>query len=163
MTGRVQALAVAFAVGWLVNGWQADARIAKLELAQASKELQMAQQAITAMAGFKKGFNDALTNFQQTQQGNVQAQQDLGHLLLYLHSTTAGLRGDFAGLPTRIERANRSTLAEYASACTAVFEAMAAGGSRVAEAAGKLARKAEDHAADVKMVTSAAHEVDGKC
>lgn len=157
MTGRFQALvaavllATAFAAGWAVNGWRADARIAKLELAQSSKELQTTQQAVAAMASFQKGFNDALSDFQHTQQENVLAQQDLGRLLLDLRSTTAGLRGDFAGLPSRLEHASRDALAEYASTCSAVFEAMAAGGQRLAEAGGELARKAEGHAADVKM------------
>ena len=77
---------------------------------------------------------------------------DLGKLLLDLRSTTAGLRGDFAGLPARIERANRGSLAEYASICTAVLEAMAAGGSRLAEAGEELAQKAESHAADARMI-----------
>lgn len=166
MTGRYQALVVAvllataFAAGWLVNGWRADARIAKFKLAQSANELHMAQQAVSAMTSFQKGFNDALSDFQRTQQGNALAQQDLGRLLLDLRSTTSGLRGDFAGLPSRIEHASRDALSEYASACSAVFEAMAAGGSRLAEAGGELARKAEGHAADVKMMTSAAHEFD---
>ena len=145
-------LVLAFAAGWFVNGWRADARIAKLELAHASAELQQTQQAVADMAGFQKGFNDALANFQRTQQSNAQAQQDLGRLLLDLRSTTAGLRGDFSGLPARLDRANRAALTEYASTCTAVFEAMAAGGQRLAEAGGELARKAEGHAADARLM-----------
>lgn len=122
---------------------------------QTSAELTGARQAVADMAGFQKGFNDALANFQRTQQSNAQAQQDQGHLLLDLRSTTAGLRGDFAGLPARIERANRGALAEYASTCTAVFEAMAAGGQRLSEAGGELARKAEGHATDAGVIQEA--------
>lgn len=149
-------LALAFSAGWFINGWRCDARIAKLELAQASAELQQTQQAVADMAGFQKGFNDALANFQRTHQSNAQAQQDLGRLLLDLRSTTAGLRGDFSGLPARIERANRAALTEYASTCTTIFEAMAAGGQRLAEAGGELARKAESHAADARLMQESA-------
>lgn len=148
-------LVLAFAAGWVVNGWRADSRVAQLEQAQASAELQQTQQAVADMAGFQKGFNDALANFQRTQQSNAQAQQDLGRLLLDLRSTTAGLRGDFASLPARIERANRGTLAEYASTCTAVFEAMAAGGQRLAERGADIAAKAEGHAADARLMLEA--------
>lgn len=147
------ALAFSFGAGWVVNGWRADASIAKLELAQASAELQQTQQAVADMAGFQKGFNDALGNFQRTQQSNAQAQQDLGRQLLDLRSTTAGLRGDFSDLPARLERANRATLTKYASTCTAVFEAMAAGGQRLSEAGGELAAKAEGHAADARLIS----------
>jgi len=63
--------------------------------------------------------------------------------------------------PGRFECANRSFLVEYASVCTAVFEAMAAGGQRLAEAGGELARKAEGHAADARGLAAsvAFHEL----
>ena len=159
MTARAQAIAFglllvfAFAAGWLVNGWRADARIAKLELTQASQDLQQTQQAAQGLIKTQQGFADALSNFQQTQQANAKSQADLGKLLLDLRSTTAGLRGDFASLPARIERASRGSLAEYASACSAVFEAMAAGGQQLAEHGGELASKAEGHAADARLIS----------
>lgn len=161
MIGRAKALAAglllaaAFSAGWLVNGWRADARIAQLELAQSLQQLQQTRQAVADMAGFQTGFNDALANFQQTQQANARAQQDLGRVLLDLRSTTAGLRGDFADLPARIEHANRGTLAEYASTCTVVFETMAAGGQRLAERGAEIAAKAEGHAADARLISEA--------
>ncbi|WP_417283026.1 hypothetical protein [Comamonas sp.] len=161
MTGRTQPLviglllAVAFSAGWLVNGWRADARIAQFALAQSSDELLQTLQVAQNLIKTQQGFANALSNFHQTQQANAQSQADLGKLLLDLRSTTAGLRGDFAGLPARIERANRSTLAEYASTCTAVFEAMAAGGGRLAEAGAGIAAEAEGHAADARMMHEA--------
>ena len=161
MTGRAQAisagllLVLAFAAGWLVNGWRADARIAKLELGQTSGELQQTRQAAQDLIKTQQGFSDALSKFQQTQQANTQSQADLGKLLLDLRSTTAGLRGDFAGMPVRIERASRSSLAEYASTCSAVFEAMAAGGGRLAEAGAGVSSKAEGHAADARLISEA--------
>lgn len=148
-------LVLAFAAGWVVNGWRADARIARVELTQTSKELQQTQQAAQDLIKTQQGFANALSNFQQTQKANAQSQADLGKLLLDLRSTTAGLRGDFADLPARIERSNSSALAEYAAACTGVFEAMAAGGGRLAEAGAAIAAKAEGHAADARLMEQA--------
>ena len=161
MSSRAQSLiyglllVLAFAAGWLVNGWRADARIARVELAQSSQELLHAQQAARDLIKTHKGLTDAISNFQQTQHANAQSQADLGKLLLDLRGTTAGLRGDFANLPARIERANSSALAEYAAACTGVFEAMAAGGGRLAEAGAAIAAKAEGHAADARLMEQA--------
>lgn len=161
MLSRAQAisagllLVLAFASGWAVNGWRADAHIAKLELGQTSGELQQARQAAQDLIKTQQGFSNALSKFLQTQQTNAQSQQDLGKLLLDLRSTTAGLRGDFAGMPARIERASRSSLAEYASTCSAVFEAMAAGGGRLAEAGAGVSSKAEGHAADARLISEA--------
>ena len=121
MTARMKTLVglaiclVCFLAGWLVNGWRSDARIARVELTQTSKELQQTQQAAQKMADTQKGFDDALQAFQGTQQDNAKAQQDLGRVLLDLRSTTAGLRGDFASLPARIERANSAALGPGAS------------------------------------------------
>lgn len=123
--------------------------------AQSSQELLHAQQAARDLIKTHKGLTDAISNFQQTQQANAQSQADLGKLLLDLRGTTAGLHGDFANLPARIERANSSALAEYAAACTAVFETMAAGGGRLAEAGSELMRKAEGHAADARLMHQA--------
>lgn len=148
-------LVLAFAAGWVVNGWRADARIARVELTQSSKELQQTQQAAQDLIKIQQGFANALSNFQQTQQANARSQADLGKLLLELRGTTAGLRGEFANLPARLERANSSALAEYAAACTGVFEAMAAGGGRLAEAGAAIAAKAEGHAADARLIQQA--------
>lgn len=161
MTTRAQTLMglllclACFGAGWLVNGWRAEARIAKLELGQTSGELQQTRQAAQDLIKTQQGISDALSKFQQTQQTNAQSQADLGKLLLDLRSTTAGLRGDFSGLSARIERASRASLAEYASTCTAVFEAMAAGGQRLAEAGAGIAAKAEGHAADAGLISEA--------
>ena len=148
-------LMLSFAAGWAVNGWRMSVTLEQQAHQQTSAELRGTRQAVADMAGFQKGFNDALANFQQTQQVNAQAQQDLGRMLLDLRSTTAGLRGDFSGLPARLERANRAALTEYASTCTAVFEAMAAGGQRLAERGADIAAKAEGHAADAGLMKEA--------
>lgn len=148
-------LVMAFAVGWTVSNWKADARIARIELGQASEDLRKMTQAAINMSKTQKGFDDALQTFQGTQQDNARAQQDLGRVLLDLRGTAAGLRGDFSGLPARIERANSAALAEYAATCSSVFETMAAGGGRLAEAGAGIARASEGHAADARMIQEA--------
>ena len=161
MTDQLKALAVglllvaAFGAGWAVKGWKADAALAKHQLEQRNADLQAAGKALQDMAGFQKGFNDALSNFQQTQRANADDQADLGKLLLDLRGTTAGVRSDFAKLPDRIASAAQPALAEYASTCTAVFEAMAAGGQRLAERGADIATKADGHAADARLITEA--------
>ena len=161
MSSRTQALAAGlllvatFSAGWAVKGWRSDAVLAQHQLEQRNADLQVAGQALQDMAGFQKGFNDALSNFQQTQRANADAQADLGKLLLDLRSTTAGVRSDFAKLPDRIAGAAQPALAEYASTCTAVFEAMAAGGQRLAERGAGIAAKADGHAADARLMQEA--------
>lgn len=54
MTGRTQSIAyglllvLAFTAGWLVNGWRADARIARVEVSQSKQATAQAQQAQAA-------------------------------------------------------------------------------------------------------------------
>ena len=51
MSGRTQALAtglllvLAFAAGWIVNGWRADSRIARAEVSQSKQALAQAEKA----------------------------------------------------------------------------------------------------------------------
>ena len=161
MTGRGKtilaalALAGAFAAGWTAQGWRMGLKLEQQAHQRTSAELSGSRQDMADMARFQKGFNDALSNFQQTQQGNAQAQQDLGRLLLDLRSTAAGLRGDFAGLPERISAAAQPALAEYASTCTAVFQELADRGGRMAERGAEIARQADGHAADVVLLKGA--------
>lgn len=156
MRAALIALAAGLALGaggaWWAQGQRYGLKLEELKHATTNKELIGTRQAVTDMAGFQKGFNDALQQFQSTQQGNAQAQQDLGRVLLDLRGVTAGLRGDFAGLPERIAAASAPALSEYAATCTAVFETMAAGGGRLAEAGAGIARQAEGHAVDVGMM-----------
>ena len=147
--------ALAFLSGWTVKGWQASKTIAEMKLAASSEDLQAAQKVLGDMAGFQKGFTDALSNFQAGNSANAKAQQELGNLILDVRGTAAGLRGDFAKLPQRITEAARPALAEYATTCTAVFEAMAAAGGRLAEGGAGIARQAEGHAADARLMQEA--------
>ena len=145
----------AFAAGWAAQGWRMGEKLEQQAHRQTAAELASARQAVADMAGFQKGLNDALANFQHTQQANAQAQQDLGRVLLDLRGATAGLRSDFATLPAKIATAAQPALAEYASTCTAVFEAMASGGGRLAESGAGIARAADEHAANEKLISDA--------
>ena len=104
------------------------------------------------MAGFQKGLTDALATFQAAGQRNAAAQQDLDRSLRELRTATAGMRGDFAGLPERIVGAAQPALAQYASACTAVLQELADRGGRMAERGADSARAADGHAADAALM-----------
>ncbi|WP_416406548.1 hypothetical protein RCH27_08700 [Paracidovorax citrulli] len=149
------ALAVGVSGAWWIQGQRYGLQIEKLEHQQTSAELAGMRQAAQDMAGFQKGFKDALANFQIAGQRNVEAQQGLDRRLRDLRSFTAGMRGDFSGLPDRIARAAQPALAEYATTCTAVFESMAAAGGKLAEGGAGIARKAEGHAADARLMQEA--------
>lgn len=153
------AAGAAMAIGASGAAWVQSQRyglqIEKLKHAATRTELADERQAVQDMAGFQKGLNDALTTFQQTQQGNAVAAQRLDRSLRDLRSLTGGLSGDFADLPARIERATAATSAEYITACTAVFESVAAAGGRLAEGGAGIAAKAQGHAADERLMRDA--------
>lgn len=144
-----------FGAGWLTNGWRLSGQIEAIKHGQTQSRLNNVTAVANDLADTHGRFVDALQQFQSTQQANQLAQQDLGRVLLDLRGVTSGLRGDFADLPGRIERASQATLGQYASTCTAVFEAMAAGGARLAEAGAGVAAKADGHAADVRLMQDA--------
>ncbi|SOE36633.1 hypothetical protein [Delftia acidovorans] len=101
-------------------------------------------QPLCAMAGFQKGLTDALANFQATGQRNQAPQQDLDRSLRELRTATAGMRGDFVGLPERIAVAAQPAFAQYASTCTAVLQELADRGGRMAERGADIARAADE-------------------
>ena len=149
------AAACLFGSGWVAQGWRLSGQIEALKHGQTQTQLNNVKAVANDLADTHGRFVDALQQFQSTQQANQLAQQDLGRVLLDLRGVTSGLRGDFADLPRRIERASQATLSQYATTCTAVFEAMAAGGGRLAEAGAGVAAKADGHAADVRLMQDA--------
>lgn len=159
MSARTLAAAVGaalvFGAGWAANGWRLSGQIGSIKHQQTKDQLGNVTAAAKDLADTQGRFVDALQQFQSTQQANQLVQQDLGRVLLDLRGITSGLRGDFAGLPGRIERASQATLGQYASTCTAVFEAMAAGGGRLAEAGAGVSAKADGHSADVGLMHDA--------
>lgn len=146
------ALAIGASGAWWVQAQRYGLELEQIKHQQTTADLAAASQAVQDMAGFQKGLNDALTDFQTTQQKNTLAQQDLGRLLLDLRGTTAGLRSDFAGLPQRIATAAQPALADFSEQCVAVFKSMADAGGQLAERGAEIARKADEHAANERLI-----------
>lgn len=148
-------MAMNFAVGWVVNGWRLSAQIESLKHEQTKSQLSSVKTVAQDLSETQGRFVDALQQFQSTQQENQLSQQDLNRVLLDLRAVNSGLRGDFADLPERIKRANQASLGQYATTCTAVFEDLAREIGTLAEDGAAVARAAEGHAADVKLMQDA--------
>lgn len=162
MVAAVAAAGVAAGSAWWVQAQRYGLQIEQLKHQQTGSQLAGARQAVADMAGFQKGLTDALDTFRATQQRNAQAQQDLGRLLLDLRGTTAGLRSDFAGLPDRIATAAQPALADFSEQCVAVFQSMASAGGQLAERGAELARKADEHAANERLIFESWPKLSGK-
>lgn len=149
------ALAIGAGGAWWTQAQRYGLKVEQLQHQQTSAALASTQQAVTDMAGFQKGLTDALANFQATGQRNASAQQDLDRSLRELRTATAGMRGDFAGLPERIAGATQASAALYASTCTTVLQELADRGGRMAERGADIARAADGHAADAALMRDA--------
>lgn len=153
------AAALAFALGaggaWWVQEQRHGLRLQQLKQQAASDELAAMRRTAQDLSAFSRGLNDALATFQRTQQRNAAAQQDLERSLRDMHSAAAGLRGDFAGLPERIAAAAQPSLARYASTCTTLLEGLAERGGRLAQRGADIARAADGHAADTRLMEEA--------
>ncbi len=149
------ALLIGASGAWWAQAQRYGLQIEKLEHKATSTELTRKNQVVEDIAGFQKGFNDALSKFQNTQQRNDQAQQGVAAYLRDLRTVTAGLHGDFAQLPGRIEHAARGPLAQYARTCTALLENLADRGERMAERGAGIARAADGHSADTGLMQDA--------
>ena len=150
------ALAAGLLTGWVAQGWRLGAELEQLRHSRTQAQLAGATQTVARLGEFQKGLDHALEQFQQTQQANSVAAAGLDLTLRDLRGVTAGMRGDFAGLPDRIAAAAEPALREYASTCTAVFTELAERGGRMAERGAEIARQADGHAADVVLLKGAA-------
>lgn len=155
LAAATAALAIGAGGAWWTQGQRYGLQLEQLRHQQTSTELGITKQAVRDMAGFQKGFTDALATFQATGQRNQAAQQDLDRSLRELRTATAGMRGDFAGLPERIAGAAQPALAQYATTCTALLEGLAERGGRMAERGADIARAADGHAADAALIWDA--------
>lgn len=156
------ALAIGATGAWWAQAQRYGLEIEKLQHQQTSADLAATRQAVQDMAAFQKGLNDALVNFQATGRRNAAAQQDLDRSLRDLRGTTAGLRGDFADLPERIAGAAQPALADFSEQCVAVFQSMASAGGQLAERGAELARKADEHAANERLIFESWPKLSGK-
>ena len=80
LTALISATLAASSAAW-VQSQRYGLQLERLAHNQTSAELESTKQAVQDMAGFQKGLNDALANFQATGQRNALAQQDLNRSL----------------------------------------------------------------------------------
>lgn len=144
--------ALAFGLAWYIQGNRYTAQIAEIRADQSKSEANAYKRNLDQLSDFQQGLTDALQDFQYTNVLNREAQDKLQGTLRDLRTVTGGLRGDFAGLPGRIERATQSASAEYITTCTAVFADMAAEVGKLAESGAGIAAKADWHAADARLI-----------
>ena len=155
-------LMAAFSAGALFNGYRWETKYQALELAHSKTTNAAQEKALKDISGFTENLTDALQTFTYQTAQNDKAQQDLQAILRDVRGTVSGLRGDFSKLPGRINNATRSTLAEYADTCTAVFEELASAGTRLAESGAAIAREADRHSANERLMLDSWPRVSAK-
>lgn len=144
--------AISISGTWYIQSTRYELKISQLNNQIATSKIESSNQVIKDLSDIQIRMDNALSSFNETQSKNKAAQQNLDKLLRDLRTTTAGLHGDFSELPAKIANATNPALAEYATACTAVFTRMAERGARMAERGAAIAAKADGHAADAKMM-----------
>ena len=138
MTDRAKAitygllLVLAFAAGWLVNGWRSDAVISGIKTEHAAQVAINASNALERYETMERTKDEAI---KAAQERETQFKADAGRAA----ATADGLRKQLASVPTRIATASRAAVDEYANtagellgACTSEYQWMA--------------RKADEHA-----------------
>lgn len=147
MTDRAKAMAyglllvLAFAAGWLVNGWRAGASISLLEKEHAEQTMRAAASALASYSRMEKTKDEAIKS------AHTRAQQhaaDAGAA----RSAAERLRVDLSRVPSRIAAASRAAVDEYANTagellgqCTAEYQ--------------QVAERADGHANDARMIQDA--------
>ena len=105
-------LVLAFAAGWLVNGWRADARIARMEVSQSKQTSEQAQQ---AQAATEKKAEAVVTHGAAQQENTHDYTQEMARLEAGRTADAAriaGLQHDISSAATR-----NAQLASDAAAC----------------------------------------------
>ena len=105
-------LVLAFAAGWLVNGWRADARIARVEVSQSKRTSEQSQQ---AQAATEKKAEAVITHGAAQQENTHDYTQEMARLEAGRAADAvriAGLQHDISSAATR-----NAQLASDAAAC----------------------------------------------
>lgn len=134
MTARAKAitygllLVLAFAAGWLVNGWRFDAVISGIK---AEHEEQLATSASNALARYEdmEKTKDEAIKAAQYRANKAEADADRAA------ATADGLRRQLASVPARISTASRAAVDEYANTAGELLGQCTAEYQQVAEAA----------------------------
>ena len=135
------ALVLAFATGWVAQGWRMGAERAALEMRYATRLAQAQENALKEYARLEKVKDDAIRAAEIEAEKNAVAAAT---------ATRAAdrLRGDVASLRASIAAAPRATVDQYA---TTASELLADCGRELAD----VAAKADGHAADVRLMLAA--------
>ena len=134
-------LLLSFAAGWLVNGWRADARIARVEVSQSKQTSEQSQQ---AQATTEKKAEAVIKHGAAQQENTHDYTQEMARLEAGRAADAAriaGLQHDIRGAATR-----NAQLAGDAAACRDLADqhqrlaALAAEGAGLVEELGSLVR-----------------------
>ena len=135
------ALVLAFAAGWLVQGWRMSAEYAALETRYATRLALAHENALTEYARLEKVKNDAV------KAAEIEAEKNAAAAATAARAADR-LRGDLANVRASIAAAPRPAVDQYA---TTAGELLADCGRELAD----LAAKADGHAADVRLMLAA--------
>ena len=140
MQGRAQAicagvlLVLAFAAGWLVNGWRADAAMSLLKKEHSEQVARNSAASLLTYSRMEKTKDEAI-NSAQVRADSLKA--DAGRAT----AAADGLRKQLSTANLRITTASRATVDEYAAtagellnSCTAEYRAVAAAADEHANA-----------------------------
>jgi hypothetical protein len=133
-------LAVAFASGFVVQGWRKDAEIAAIEAANSAALAAATAQAMEETNQMQRKKDEALRIAAKRAQDNAAA-------AAAARAERDGLRNQINTATTALPTATCTSAREYAAAATAVFE-------QCAGALEELAGKADGHATDSRTLTN---------
>lgn len=140
--GTCAVVAGSFFYGQHVGTTSSDLRHAKETIAR--KDSDMA-----AVLDNQQQVMDAIKDWKTANQRNEKAYEELSKTVIGMRSTISGLRIDTKRFTTE---ATKDQLRAYATACTAVFHTMAAEIGSLGEEGARIARAADQHAADAKLI-----------
>lgn len=146
------ALLAALSTGAYVNGMRWETKLQAQVIEQQGADAARQQSNIEAIQKNTDDVLSAVNQWQEATQKNEAAYESLNTSILNLRGTVSGLRGDFSHLPGFLRDASQAQLQAYGTACTAVFERMANMGGEMAEAGGRISKRADGHAADAALI-----------
>ena len=135
------ALVLAFATGWVAQGWRMGSEHAALEMRYATRLAQAQENALKEYARLEKVKDDAI------REAEIEAEKNAATAAAATRAADR-LRGDVASLRASIAAAPRATVDQYAATAS---ELLADCGRELAD----VAAKADGHAADVRLMLAA--------
>lgn len=133
------------AAGALANGHRWENKYLGLQLEHAAELAQRKDATVAAIMEDNAAVVTAVREFQARNTANLKDYEKLSTSMASLARTVGGLRGDFADMPRFVRDGTREGVGRFATACTDVFERMAAGGQRLGETGSRIAQSADEH------------------